>query len=392
MEIPSICIKCYKTIMKSFLLFTSVLLTTSALFSQNNSDSKFSLEGKVIGQDTGFVHIGYFNSSMKYIDDSCYLKNGEFQFVGFINGTTRASFYGKRKSRSVDDPNWMEMFIEPGNINALFTVNEFKKAQISGSKSQNEFTIYNKRIDSLNNKWQSVFDELSNAKISNDSIKLDKIYNEQLPKYREEGSRISKTYIQEFPNSDISAYLLFNEINLNLDSLKYYYSLLNSSVQQSFYGKNIDNSIIKQEKLQIGKPAPDFTQTDLKGNQISLKKFKGKYILLDFWASWCVPCREENPYLKEAYAKYHDKGFIIIGFSMDGPENKNAWIEAIKKDNLPWIQVCDFKVWNSKVISDYNYLGGKGIPANFLINPEGQIIAKDLRGDEIEKKLSELIK
>lgn len=378
--------------MKSLLLFTSILLTTSALFSQNNTNNKFSLKGKVIGQDTGFVHIGYFNSSMKYVNDSCRLKNGEFQFIGFINGTTRASFYGKRKSRSDEDPNWMEMFIQPSNMNALFTVDEFKKAKISGSKSQNEFVIYNKRIESLNNKWKNVFDELNNAKTIKDSIKVDKIYNEQLPLYRQESSRISQNYIQEFRNSDISAYLLFNEINLSFDSLKYYYSLLNPSVQHSFYGNNVDSSIVKQEKLQIGKPAPDFTQTDLNGNQISLKKFKGKYILLDFWASWCVPCREENPYLKKAYAKYYDRGFVIIGFSMDGVEYKNAWIEAISKDNLPWIQLCDFKVWNSEVIRKYNYLGGKGIPANFLINPEGQIIAKDLRGEGIEKKLSELIR
>lgn len=392
MEISSVCVTCYKTIMKSLLLCTFVLLTTPALFSQNNSNNKFSLKGKVVGQDTGFVHIGYFNSSMKYVDDSCYLKKGEFQFTGFIKGTTRASFYGKRKSRSVDDPNWMEMFIEPGNINALFKVDEFKKAQISGSKSQNEFTIYNKRIDSLNSKWQNVFDELNIAKINNDSIKVDKIYKEQLPIYREENRSVSQRYIQEFANSDISAYLLFCDINLSLDSLKYYYSHLTPSVQHSFYGSNIDSSIIKQERLQIGMPAPDFIQTDLNGNQISLKTFEGKYILLDFWASWCIPCREENPHLKKAYAKYHDKGFEIIGFSMDGPDNKNAWIDAIKKDGLPWIQLCDFKIWNSEVIIEYNYLGGKGIPANFLINPKGQIIAKDLRGDDIENKLSELIK
>ncbi len=106
-------------------------------------------------------------------------------------------------------------------------------------------------------------------------MKVDKIYDEQLPVYRKEKSRISQNYIQEFPNSDISAYLLFNEINLSLDSLEYYYSLLNPSAQHSFYGNNIDSSIIKKKKLQIGKPAPDFTQVDLKGNQISLKKFKG---------------------------------------------------------------------------------------------------------------------
>lgn len=378
--------------MKTLLLFISIILPIAALFSQNNPINKFHLKGKIVGQDTGYVHIGYFANKKIYINDSCYLKNGEFEFAGFINGATRGTFYGKRKSRSVDDPNWTEIFIEPGNMEAIFKVDEFKKAQLTGSKSQNEFTVYNKRIDSIDKKWKNVFDELNNAKIKNDSIKIEKIYSEQLPLYRDESNRTTLNFVKEFPNSDISAYLLFNQINLSLDSQKFYYSLLTASVQQSFYGNNVNNSIVKQENLQIGMQAPDFTQVDLNGNQISLKNFRGKYILLDFWASWCIPCRAEHPYLKKAYAKYHDKGFEIISFSMDGPENKSAWINAIKKDDLPWIQLCDFKVWNSEVISEYNYLGGKGIPANFLINSEGLIVAKDLRGDDLEKKLTELIK
>lgn len=378
--------------MKNLLLFISIILPISALFSQDNSINKFNLKGKVVGQDTGYVRLGYFDDKKKYINDSCNLKNGEFEFAGFINGATRATFYGKRKSRSVDDPNWTEIFIEPGNMEVTFKVDEFKKAKIAGSKSQNEFTVYNKRADSVDKKWKYIFDELNNAKINNDSLRIEKIYNEQLPLYRDASNRITLNFIKEFPSSDISAYLLFNQINLSLDSQKIYYSLLTSSIQKSFYGNNINNSIIKQENLQIGMPAPDFVQVDLNGNQISLKNFRGKYILLDFWASWCIPCRAEHPYLKEAYAKYHSKGFVIIGFSMDGTENKKAWLDAIKKDDLPWIQLCDFKVWNSEVISEYNYLGGKGIPANFLINSEGLIVAKDLRGDDLEKKLTELIK
>ena len=376
--------------MKGRLLFIGVLFTTP-LFSQKFSNN-FILKGEVIGQDAGFMHIGYLNNAAKYIADSCYSKNGQFQFTGCINGATRAVLYGNRKSRSVDDPNFVEIFIEPGNMNAVCKVNDFKEAAISGSLSQSDFIIYNKRIDSLHSKWKHVFDELNNARNKNDSVGLKRIYDYQLPLYRTESDRITRNFIKEFTNSAISAYLLFNDVSLSLDSLKYYNLLFTPSVQHSFYGSRIISSIAKQEKLQIGMQAPDFILTDLNGNEISLKNFKGKYILLDFWASWCIPCREENPYLKKAYAKYHEKGFIIIGFSIDAAENKNAWMDAIKKDNLPWIQLCDFKVCNSEVMIEYNYLGGKGIPANFLINQEGQIIAKDLRGDGIEQKLNELIK
>ncbi|MCO5239320.1 MAG: AhpC/TSA family protein [Chitinophagaceae bacterium] len=378
--------------MKRALLFIFILCVATHLFSQKNSNSNFNFKGKVIGQDSGFIHLAYFDSLKNYINDSCSLNHGRFQFKGIIKGATVATFYGNRKSRSVDDPNWTEIFLEPGNIKATFKVNEFKNAKIIGSKSQNDFENFNNRVGSVNAKWKNTFDELDEAKSKNDIGKIQKIYDEQLPQYRNQRSRVALNFIKEFPNSDISAYLLFNEINLSLDSLKTYYSLLATSVQQSFYGSNIDSSIVRQEKLQIGMPAPDFNQIDLNGNQISLKKFRGKYILLDFWASWCLPCREEHPYLKKAYAKYHDKGFEIIGFSLDGPENKTAWREAVKKDDLQWVQLCDFKVWNSDLIIEYNYLGGKGIPANFLINPEGKIIAKDLRGDDVEKELSGLIK
>jgi thiol-disulfide isomerase/thioredoxin len=280
--------------MKRALLFTLILCVATHLFSQNNSNSNFNFKGKVIGQDSGFIHLAYFDSSKKYVDDSCSLNNGSFQFKGNINGTTRATFYGNRKSRSVDDPNWTEIFLEPGDIKATAKVNEFKKAKIIGSKAQNDFENFNNKIDSLNAEWKNTFDELSEAKSKNDTGKVQKIYDEQLPQYRNQSSRVAFNFIKEFPNSDISAYLLFNEINLSLDSLKIYYSLLAPSVQQSFYGNNIDSSIVKQEKLQIGMPAPDFNQIDLHGNQISLKKFRGKYVLLDFWASWCIPCREEH--------------------------------------------------------------------------------------------------
>lgn len=131
----------------------------------------------------------------------------------------------------------------------------------------------------------------------------------------------------------------------------------------------------------------NFTQNDTLGNAVSLASFKGKYVLLDFWASWCGPCRAENPNVVKAYNKYKDKGFTILSVSLDQPGKHQAWMDAIHKDGLTWTHVSDLKFWDNEVAKQY---GIRAIPQNFLIDPEGKIIAKDLRGDELTKTLSEL--
>ncbi len=376
--------------MKHFVIYTIAFVLSSTSYSQGTLNKEFSLQGKIIGQDTGYVHIGYLNSLKKYIDDSSYLKNGEFEFSGLMDEPTIARFYGNIKSRSIDDSNFTEIYLEPNLMQAIFKVDNFKNAKVTGSKTQVEYTIYRGRNDSLHNKWKKMFDELDEARAKIDTAKIEKIYNEQMPVYAKESENIDWSFIKQSPNSFVSANILFYKTQiLPLDSLKLFYALLSNNVQKSRDGKRIKDFIQKAEKLAIGMQAPDFMQTDLNGRSISLRDFRGKYVLLDFWASWCIPCREENPYLKQAYSKYQGR-FTIIGFSLDRLEDKNAWIDAIKKDDVPWIQVCDFKVWNGKVVNEYN-LFGKGIPSNFLINPQGKIVAKDLRGDSVEKKLAEFI-
>ncbi|HXB43980.1 MAG TPA: TlpA disulfide reductase family protein [Puia sp.] len=374
------------------IILVSLLALSSIVNAQVITKNTFRLAGKVAGQDTGYVHLNYLNSSGKYINDSFYLKNGEFEFSGSISEPTVAQFYGNIKSRSVDDLNTAEIFIEPTKMHAIFNVNDFKHGKIAGSNSQNEFAAYSNQREPLEAKWRKVFDELDTARAKNDTAKIEFLYTNRIPFYSTETDSLSYSFIKQFPGSHVSAYLLiYLTQKLTADSLKMFYSLLTSTVQKSANGKRIEDYIAKEESLLIGKQAPNFAQTDANGNNISLKDFRGKFVLLDFWASWCVPCREENPYLKEAYAKYHNKGFTIISFSLDGNETKNAWKDAIKQDALSWTQVCDFKVWRGEVVNEYN-LFGKGIPRSFLINPAGQIIAKDLRGDEVEKKLAEILK
>jgi peroxiredoxin len=138
----------------------------------------------------------------------------------------------------------------------------------------------------------------------------------------------------------------------------------------------------------VGAIAPEFTQNDPDGNPVKLSSFRGKYLLVDFWASWCGPCRAENPNVVKAYTKYHDKGFEILGVSLDDEKGRTNWLNAIKKDGLTWKQVSDLKAWNNEAAQLYAI---KAIPQNVLLDPSGKIIAKNLRAEALDKKLAELL-
>jgi peroxiredoxin len=139
----------------------------------------------------------------------------------------------------------------------------------------------------------------------------------------------------------------------------------------------------------VNKPAPDFTLPDVNGSPVSLSSYKGKYVLVDFWASWCRPCRMENPNVVQAYNKFKDKNFTVLGVSLDRPDGKDDWIKAIKDDKLSWTHVSDLKFWESAVVPLYRF---EGIPYNVLVDPTGKIIAESLRGADLERKLTEVLK
>ncbi len=141
----------------------------------------------------------------------------------------------------------------------------------------------------------------------------------------------------------------------------------------------------------VGQPAPDFSLPDPNGNLVKLSSFRGKYLLVDFWASWCMPCRAENPNVVSAFNKFKDKNFEILGVSLDNPGEKDKWLEAIKKDKLAWTQVSDLKGWESIVVPMYDF-GQVGIPYNILVDPQGIVIAERLKGPALEAKLDEVLK
>jgi peroxiredoxin len=196
-------------------------------------------------------------------------------------------------------------------------------------------------------------------------------------------------FVTTHPNSPIALYCVnvFAGWDINPELVAPLYAKLPATTQQSFSGKNLGDRIAIARKTAIGNVAPEFVQNDTLGNPIALSSFRGKYVLVDFWASWCGPCRRENPMVVKAFQQFQAKGFTIVGVSLDQPGAKEKWMDAIHKDALTWTHVSDLKYWENEVAKQY---GIRAIPQNFLLDPSGKIIAKNLNGETLEKKLTEL--
>jgi peroxiredoxin len=204
---------------------------------------------------------------------------------------------------------------------------------------------------------------------------------------KERGVKIEE-FIKSNPASLVSAYVLYRDFSYRLSpqEIRDNVKLLDAPLHQSPYVKVLKELSETLETVQIGKAAPDFTAKDVNGKDVKLSQHQGKYLLVDFWAAWCGPCRRENPNVVKAYQKYKAKGFDVYGVSLD--KSKAAWVKAIKDDGLNWTQVSDLAFWNSAPAKLY---GVRAIPSNFLLDPNGIIVARNLRGEELEKALSELL-
>jgi thiol-disulfide isomerase/thioredoxin len=266
-------------------------------------------------------------------------------------------------------------------MTVVLPLNKFGDAKFTGSKTENEYATLQTKKQKMQERWQVVMDTLS-AVNKRSNVEFQKLKDWVLTPYEAEAKEIDYAFFAAHPQSPVTAYMLrFHISSLPLDSLQMYYNKLEKKVQQTDDGKDLAKEI---EKLRGGSPgsmAKNFTTTDINGEKLSLSDFKGKYVLLDFWASWCVPCRAGNPHLKELYAKYKDKGIEFIGIS-DDDRNHDAWHKAVEKDGLPWRHVLrgfDMqKLMNNEPnpndISEK--FGIHTLPTKILIDRSGKIIGR----------------
>ncbi len=321
--------------------------------------------------------------------DTAVVENGKFKFDGKLKDGVELAFV-----RIETFNGSLPIILENGDIAIEFNKDTIQKSKIGGTKNNDKFQSYNDKSNVIFKKMMKFQEQnqqkMMTAQQTQDTATASALMKEY-NKFQEELNEESKSFINSNPDAFISSLLLENFLmrnSITLDEAKKFYEKLDKSLLNTKSGKNITKMMEAMSSANVGSIAPDFSAPSPEGKTISLKESLGKVTLIDFWASWCGPCRKENPNVVAMYNELHDKGFNIIGVSLDNPGGDQAWKDAIAKDGLTWNQVSNLKGWKDPIAEQYNV---KSIPATFLLDASGKIVAKDLRGDALKAKVKELL-
>lgn len=360
------------------------------------AQQKFTLKGSLSPISVPAKAFLYYTINGQTKIDSVNVNAGSFTFKGTLTEVAQAYIKVKRYPATAQPVKWtpsdvLDFYLEPGTMLIGSKNDSVSQAVIKGSVVNDDVAKCKAMAVEIRKRSSVIVAEY---KSGSPEQQKDSAYtagfNARLKVLDDEIQDIHPKFMQNNRDAYYSLILYKNLVKIEKDTAyaARAFARFSSRLKTSPLGLRIQADIYSAKMLAVGQPAPGFSQNDRNGKTVKLSDFKGKYVLIDFWASWCGPCRQENPNVVKVYEKYKDKNFTVLGISLDNVSQRAAWIKAIEEDGLSWTQLSDLKGGDNEVARLYRV---KTIPGNFLIGPDGKILAKNLRGNYLGSKISELL-
>jgi thiol-disulfide isomerase/thioredoxin len=365
--------------MKKIVSILSVIVCFN--YHSKAQDSSFVVNGNFEKIKSGTIFLNIYKQGQTF-KDSTIIHDGKFQFTGFVSSPFFASLtMSERKN------DYFTFYVEPATMQVSGRGDSLGLLSVKGSSINDDDKLLKERMKPIS-KWEAANSKIYEAAYKDKNRKvmdsLDQVDYDILAAKR----KVVGAFVKENPKSIRAAMAILENFGYYAEAsdVEPLYNALAPEIKNSLKGREIKKMIDTYAKVAVGKTAPEIVQFTPDSSQFSLSSLKGKYVLIDFWASWCGPCRRENPNVVAAYNQFKDKGFTILGVSYD--TKKDRWLKAIATDHLDWNQVSDLQGWKNATSDEY---GIKAIPSNVLVDKNGVIIAKNIFGEKLTEKLKEVL-